>query len=53
MQTEKEDREMGDLGSGEPDELDRNMWAPEDKDETEVITGAVMPDTLWWRLIIM
>lgn len=24
---------MGDLGSGEPDQLDRNMWAPEEEKE--------------------
>ena len=35
---EKESPEMGDLGSDQPEELDRNMWAPEEdnKDDDKV-----------------
>ena len=32
---------MGDLGSDQADQLDRNMWAPEEKEDTEVYTTAV------------
>ncbi len=32
----EEDHQMGDLGSDQTDQLDRNMWAPEEKDSTEV-----------------
>lgn len=42
MYADEEDNEMGDLGSDEVDQLDRNMWAPEeDKDTTKVRTYGV------------
>ena len=39
---EDEDNQMGDLGSDPTDQLDRNMWAPEEKDTTEVITYVII-----------
>ena len=33
---EDEDHKMGDLGSDQTDQLDRNMWAPEEKNNAEV-----------------
>ena len=37
VHTEKEgddyEKEMGELGEGSPDEIDRNMWAPEEKEQ--------------------
>lgn len=37
MCTEKEDEahRMGDLGADQPEELDRNMWAPEENDDDD------------------
>jgi hypothetical protein len=31
------DREMGDLGSDDVDQLDRNMWAPEEEEDSKEV----------------
>ena len=32
------DKQMGELGSEEPEHLDRNMWAPEEDEEEEKVS---------------
>ena len=41
---DEKDREMGELGSDDANELDRNMWAPEEEDaDKEVSTMTKKP----------
>jgi len=32
---EGDEKEMGDLGSGEVEQLDRNMWAPDENEDKQ------------------
>lgn len=35
---EGDEKEMGDLGSGEVEQLDRNMWAPDENEDKQKVS---------------
>ena len=37
---DEEDRKMGDLGSDDADQLDRNMWAPEEEEDGKEVLSS-------------
>ena len=54
---EEEGHKMENFETDEAEQLDRNMWAPEEKEETEVVfyTGSVLytSSVLYWFCSIL
>ena len=38
------EKEMGDLGQGNSDQVDRNMWAPEDEEEQKEVCMYILAE---------
>lgn len=40
---EEHEKQMGELGSGDGEQLDKNMWAPEEEEDQQNVSTSLLP----------